>query len=522
MKLRLGIDVGGTNTDAVVLDERDRLVAKAKTPTTSDVSSGIEASLRLVLERFGGNRSAIRYCMLGTTHCINAILERKGLDRVAIVRIGTPASDAVPPLTDWPKDLAAAVTYRSYRVAGGNEFDGRPMAPLDRSRLETFARRFDGRVKAVAITSVFSPVRPEQEVEAGRIITRTVRHPVSVSLSHEIATIGLLERENATVLNAALGSVSRKAVVALRDVTRRLGLRCTLYLGQNDGTLMDVESALRQPILTVASGPTNSIRGASTLARVQDAVVIDVGGTSTDIGLLKDGFPLESARPSSLGGVRTNFRMPDVLSLALGGGSRVRGTSSVAIGPDSVGYRLTTESRVFGGTSLTATDVAVARGRSRIGDPTRVRSLSPHLVAAADRLVQTLVEDGIDRVRTSSRPLPAVLVGGGSVLLGNRLKGASRILRPPNYEVANAIGVATAEIGADVDTIVTYGTQPREQALDRVRQLAIQRAIRSGADPRRIRIANVEEIPVTYLPGNAVRVRVKACGALRRGGGRNR
>jgi len=277
---------------------------------------------------------------------------------------------------------------------------------------------------------------------------------------------------------------------------------------------MDVASALRHPILTVASGPTNSIRGAASIAGVQDSVVIDIGGTSTDIGLLKGGFPLESARPAMVGGVRTNFRMPDLLSLALGGGSRVRPGDRVAIGPDSVGYRLTHEALVFGGTSFTTTDVAVAMGRCKLGDPRRVSSLPRPMVAAADRLIQTMVEDGIERILTSPKPLPVVLVGGGSILLGNRLNGVTRVIRPANYEVANAIGVATAEIGADVDTIMTYSTTPRAEALRKVRQQAVERAVMSGANPRRTRIANVEEIPITYLPGNAVRVRVKACGML--------
>ncbi|MGB6441756.1 MAG: hydantoinase/oxoprolinase family protein [Thermoplasmata archaeon] len=511
---KIGIDVGGTNTDSVILDRSNRLVAKAKSPTTPDVTSGIQRSLELVLGKFREDRRRIRYCMLGTTHAINAILERKGLDRVAILRIGSPVADSIPPLADWPRDLAAAVRFRTYLLGGGHEFDGRTARELDRHALERIAAEIDGSVSAIAVTAVFSPVQPQQEIEAGRILVKRMRHRPSISLSHNVATIGLLERENATILNSSLRSVSRHAINAFRDAARRLGLKCSLYLGQNDGTLMDVPSALAHPILTVASGPTNSIRGAAFVAGVRDAIVVDVGGTSTDIGLLKGGFPLESARPATIGGVRTNFRMPDLLSLALGGGSRVRPGKTLTVGPDSVGFRLTEEALAFGGSTLTTTDVAVALKRCELGDPGRLTSLPRSLLSATDRLIRSLVEEGIERVLTSPVPLPVVLVGGGSVLIGTKLKGASRIVRPSNYEVANAIGVATAEIGADVDTITTYGSTPRTEILAQVRQSAIDRVVAAGANPRKTRIANVEEIPISYLPGNAVRVRVKACGVL--------
>jgi N-methylhydantoinase A/oxoprolinase/acetone carboxylase beta subunit len=511
---KIGIDVGGTNTDAAILNHRNEVIAKVKTPTTPDVSHGIERAMATVLEASGTDRGAIEYCMLGTTHCVNAILERSGLDRVAVIRIGAPASKAIPPLFDWPVDLRDAVCHERYLVEGGNEFDGRPIGELNESKLKSIGEELAGSVKSVAITSIFSPVSADQEKAARDILAETMGDSAFISVSHEIATIGLLERENATVLNAALRSVSRRAVRGFREAVKKLGLESVLYLGQNDGTLMNVDAAIRYPILTVASGPTNSIRGAAFLAGVKDSIVVDVGGTSTDIGLLKDGFPLESARPVVIGGVRTNFRMPDMLSLALGGGSRIRFQSGYSVGPDSVGYRLTQESIVFGGTTLTATDVAVALGRCQLGDRRRMKEKPRDLLKSVDARVHAMVEDGIDKVRTTPDPLPVVLVGGGSVLLRNRLKGVSKVIRPEHFDVANAIGVAIAEVGADVDTILTYESTSRREGIDKTCQIAIDRAIASGADPRRTRIANVEEIPITYLPGNAVRVRVKACGAL--------
>lgn len=511
---RIGIDVGGTNTDAVIVDHNSRLIRKTKSPTTPDVMTGIETALKNLLSGWSVNLRKVRYCMLGTTHCINAILTRKGLDRVAVLRLGTPVGNSTPPFVGWPADLVKAVRFRSYFVRGGHEFDGRPMHTLDCERIAEIARSVDGKVKAIAISSVFSPVNSGHEIEAARLLERHLRKRVPVSLSHEIATIGLLERENATILNACLRSVSERAVRGFQGAAINLGLRATLYLGQNDGTLMDIKTALRFPILTVASGPTNSIRGASYLARLQDSIVVDVGGTSTDLGLLKGGFPMQSARPALIGGVRTNFRIPDMLSLALGGGSLVRRQDGVTIGPDSVGYRLSQESVASGGRTLTATDIAVALGRCDFGDPRRVMGISQELLRDADQAIRTKVEKGIESVRTSSQRLPVVLVGGGSVLLGGSSIASLPIVRPRHYDVANAIGVAIAEVGAEVDTIVDYKRTSRAAELARICRTAIDRAIAAGAPRSRARITQVEEIPLTYLPGSAVRVRVKACGAL--------
>jgi hypothetical protein len=148
---------------------------------------------------------------------------------------------------------------------------------------------------------------------------------VNICLSHEIGTLGLVERENATVLNAALTGVVTTITEALQDGLTQHGLHADTYLAQNDGTLVALEAALRFPILTIASGPANSMRGAAFLSGEEEAVVIDVGGTTADIGVLVRGFPNDSLSPVTVGGVETNFRMPDILSLRIGGGTRIEG-----------------------------------------------------------------------------------------------------------------------------------------------------------------------------------------------------
>ena len=139
-----------------------------------------------------------------------------------------------------------------------------------------------------------------------------------ISRSHEIGSIGLLERENATVLNAALTGVAERATEGFAAALRASGITAAAFLSQNDGTLMTFERAAGQPVLTIGSGPTNSLRGGGWLAGLRDAVVVDVGGTTADLGVLVKGFPRESAAAVEVGGVRTNFRMPDLVSVALG------------------------------------------------------------------------------------------------------------------------------------------------------------------------------------------------------------
>ena len=158
---------------------------------------------------------------------------------------------------------------------------------------------------------------------------------IFVTLSHEIGRVGILERENAAALNACLGEMAQRTVASLQEAIRSFGLDVPLYLSQNDGTLMEAEFAARYPVVTIASGPTNSMRGAAFLSDMQNGIVLDIGGTTTDGGALLNGFPREASVAINIAGVRTNFRMPDVLSIALGGGTIVHG-SPPSLGPESV------------------------------------------------------------------------------------------------------------------------------------------------------------------------------------------
>jgi N-methylhydantoinase A/oxoprolinase/acetone carboxylase beta subunit len=210
--------------------------------------------------------------------------------------------------------------------------------------------------------------------------------------------------------------------------------------------------------------------------------------------------------------------MPDVLSVGLGGGSLVTSDGDgVTVGPRSVGYAITERALVFGGDTLTATDLAVAAGMCDVGDRSLVAHLDRDLVQDGVRRMQERVAELVDRVKTSPQPLPVVVVGGGSILLEDKLAGASQILKPDHFAVANAIGAAIAQVGAEVDKVFSLTDVPREQALDSARQEATEKATAAGADASTVEIVDVEEVPLAYLPSNAVRIRVKAVGDLQLG-----
>jgi N-methylhydantoinase A/oxoprolinase/acetone carboxylase beta subunit len=529
--MRIGIDVGGTNTDAVLMDSgahSDRVLAAVKAATTADVTSGIVAALDGLQAQHAFDPAGVQAVMIGTTHFINALVEARRLAPTAALRLGLPATASLPPMVDWPARLVEAIAGRAYLAHGGHEFDGRQISPLDEGELRRHAADMAANgVRSVAVSSVFSPVNAEFELRAAEILAEELGPELPVSLSHEIGRVGLLERENATIINAALRELAAHIVDALAGSVQGHGITAPLYLSQNDGTLMDVGYARRYPVATFASGPTNSMRGAAVLSGLGTCAVVDVGGTTTDVGVLTGGFPREATVEVSVAGIRTNFRMPDVLSIGLGGGSLVRGTersasgtsigagSDLTVGPDSVGYRLTERALVFGGDTLTATDIAVAAGRASIGDPARVADLPRALVEAALERIATDVADVVDRMRISADPLPVVAVGGGSVLLPDAFPGLGAVHRPEHFAVANAIGAAIAQVGGEVDRVFAIEPGRRDAVVDEARQEAVDRAVVAGADPASVTIVDFDEVPIPYLPGNATRIRCKAVGDLR-------
>ncbi|HEY1618212.1 MAG TPA: hydantoinase/oxoprolinase family protein [Streptosporangiaceae bacterium] len=513
--LRLGIDVGGSSTDAVVLDTAGRVIAKCKVPTSDDVTGGMLSALRRILRNGAVDARRITHVMAGTTHATNALLRRRGLWRVAVVRIGSPSAEAIDPLSGWPDDLRRAACAGSAVIRGGFELDGREIASLDTGALARFLRDLPGPVQGVAITSVFASVAPDHEIRARDIVWDVLGEQVHVSLSHEIASPGIIERENATVLNAALIGVAQDVATAVSGALASSGLDDpAIYLAQNDGSVMALDYALQFPVLTIGSGPANSIRGAGYLSGLADAIVADVGGTSTDIGVLVSGFPRESAIGVRIGGLDTNVRMPDLLTIPIGGGTVISsGAGGVRVGPESIASRLDGAALIFGGDEPCLADAAVAVGRARGGTTPPPAQLLP-LLSSAIEIADKRIADAIDRIKSGQADEPLVVVGGGSVILAGELSGVTTVTRPQDYDVANAVGAAIASVSGQIDRIFQLVGRNRSSALEYAKELARDQAVRAGADPAGIEITDIEEIPLTYMLDPAVRIRVKAVGSL--------
>lgn len=488
------------------------------------MTKGIETAIRSVLNLSQLATSDIASVTVGTTHFINAAIEHdaRRLNKVGIIRLSKSFLREVPPFSDFPPGLAKIINGYVGYVDGGLHIDGSQESPIVESQV--IARCAEIRaldLSAVVVAGVFSPIDEifQQEKRVRDIVSKELPG-IEVVCSHEVANIGFLERENASILNAAILKYAKRTVNGFRRAMRTLGLTCPLFLTQNDGTLLDSAAAAKFPIRTFASGMTNSMRGAAYLAahdtRKSSAIVVDIGGTTSDVGvLLPSGLPRQASAYVTVAGVRMNYAMPHLHSIGLGGGTIVRKDAGgkVTVGPDSVGHYLTRDALVFGGCVLTASDIAVAAGKAQIGDSCHVSHLDAEETADAQRGIKTLLERAIDVIKTSPDPMLVFLVGGGAVIAPDTLAGAAEIRLPPYHDVANAVGAAISKVGGVVDMIQDVSGQTLEQAEERAKEIAIKRAVDAGAVKDSIVVAEIESLPVTYV-ANQLRTIVKAIGDL--------
>jgi N-methylhydantoinase A/oxoprolinase/acetone carboxylase beta subunit len=533
---RCGIDVGGTNVNGALIevtklsDESRGVVATCTTPTTTDVTEGIKSAIDEVLTKSSIDKDKLLSVAIGTTHFVNAVLEidARRLDKVAVVRLCGPYTRKIPPFSDFPYSLREILEGPCYYLDGGLEIDGREITPLSPVQIKQTALAIkQAGVDVVALVGVFSALDTQgQHEERCKTLMLEACPELSVVCSHTIGGPGLLERENATILNCAILRFAKHTIAGFRRAMRQLNLDCALYVTQNDGTLVQAASAAEIPVKTFASGPTNSLMGAAHLADLGKKTVadrqvfcLDFGGTSTEVcALLPSGFPRQAANFVEVGGVRTAFSMPDVYSIALGGGSRVRTDSDhgkPTIGPDSVAHRLLQDSKIFGGQILTTTDVIVASGAAVIGDASKVKDVSPSVIDQTKQEIKRMIENAIDIMKVSATPVTVILVGGGSILVTENLSGVEEMRRPPHHDCANAVGAAIAKIAGEVDVIEILAGKDEDAVLESVKQDAIQNAIDKGANPEDVHIAEVQKIGLQYVTNKATRLMVKAVGSLR-------
>jgi N-methylhydantoinase A/oxoprolinase/acetone carboxylase beta subunit len=457
--VRVGVVSGASTTDAVAIDARDRLLASASVPAMNGRGDGIAAAIGALVGDGAVDPSRVRWVTLGTGHERRDVVATHGVGRVAVVRIGAPLTLAVPPLVTWPAALREQVDAGTIVVRGGAEYDGQPVAALDEDAIAGFLGSLAGRVDAVAITGVFSPVSSEQEAAAAAVARRELGAAMHVSMSHEIGSVGLLERENSTVLNAALAGATARLAATLRAAVEQHAIDAELFFTQNDGTLMAVEHALRFPALMIAAGPGMSMRGAAQLSGVGDAVVVAVGATSTSVGVLVSGVPRERTGSTEIAGVRTSLRLPDARLVPFGIGSMVEPEG----GPAAIGQENTT------------------------------------------------LAQAVEQLRAGRSATPLVVVGG-QWIVPDGLGGVSEVIRPADGAFAHPIGAAMAPVSGQAERICPHRPDRIQAALQDARAAALARAIDAGADPAAVEVSEVEEVPLTHLLRPALRIRVRAVG----------
>ncbi|KAH3943079.1 hypothetical protein HBH53_179370 [Parastagonospora nodorum] len=539
---RIGVDVGGTNTDAAILDLRALndhgrgVLASHKASTTRDITSGVESAIRVVLQDSKVEQNRVLSVTIGTTHFINALVEAdaRRLDRVAVVRLCGPFTRQIPPFSDFPVGLRSILDGGVYYLDGGLEIDGREIAPLNPAQVRTAARHIlASGIKVVALIGVFSPLdHGGLHEEECKKIFYTEAPELQVTCSHDIGPTGFLERENATILNAAILLTSRRVKRGFKRAMARLHLSCPLYLSQNDGTLLDADSAADFPVKTFASGPTNSMTGAAFLAGLDcntraaaddsiepQIIVVDIGGTTTDVcALSPSGFPRQAPGFVEVAGVRTAFSMPEVVSIGLGGGSKVyvdRQSEIVTIGPASVGHHIRQEAKVFGGQTLTSSDIVVALGKARLGDAALVKDvLSPDLLESARKQLKRMLEGIIEQMKVSDAPVHVLLVGGGALLVTENLDGVDKCVQPIHQGAANAVGAAIAKISGEVDVVEIPGGRSEKEIIESVCEKAVGLAVQRGASREDVQIVEVNKMPLQYMPNGAVRIQIRATGPL--------
>ncbi|EHY53387.1 hypothetical protein HRR83_003594 [Exophiala dermatitidis] len=518
----VGVDVGGTNTDSVLVDVSKTgpaaVLSSHKAATTSNVTLSVRETLKILLDESPVDRKHVSAIAIGTTHFINAIIERDSsrVEKVAVLRLASHNFSAgTPPFVDWPSGLKRIVHGHAAIIPGGCNIDGSLIADIDEAAVREQARTIKAKgLRNVVIVGIGSPTDHQyhQEERARDILRAVLHNDVNIVCSRDVAGNGLLARENAAILNASILNFASRAIRAFMAAMSHVGLQCPLYLTSNKGHLLTFSEAMQFPIRIFSSGATNSIRGAAVLLGSDigqsGSVVVDIGGTTTEVGyLLKNGYPRLSKSYTDLAGIKVNLEMPSVESVGLGGGSIAHVSSDekqVLVGPDSVGHDLLTRALCFGGSDMTATDIVVASGDVSIG--TTPVELRPSIIAKARARMKKMLEACIDRAKSSPEPCTVVLVGGGSILCPQELNAVEKIVVPQHAGVANAIGAAMAKISGSAELII-QGSDI-QQGIARVKSQAIENGISRGGNPASVTILNEEVVGVPYAQ-NQTRIKVE-------------
>ena len=327
--LKLGIDTGGTYTDAVLVDGDNRIIASAKSLTTRhDLTQGIRGALGALP---GEHLPAIALVALSTTLSTNSVVEGRGAP-VGVLLPGYQQQQVRKSgLTDiFDGDLVVP-------VPGGHDATGREREPLDEQLIRSVIQRLIGRVSAFAVSSLFGVRNPAHEIRVRELVAEAGPRPVTCG--HELASDLDAPRRALTVaLNARMVPIIHELIVAVQGILDDRGILAPLMMVKGDGSLINTETAMKQPVGTVLSGPAASVVGACALSGAGNAIIADMGGTTTDIAVVSGGQPELGSNGVMIGGWKPMVEAIRVISIGLGGDSEVRfcGARGIEIGPRRV------------------------------------------------------------------------------------------------------------------------------------------------------------------------------------------
>jgi N-methylhydantoinase A/oxoprolinase/acetone carboxylase beta subunit len=326
----MGVDTGGTYTDAVVLDAQRRLMARAKALTTPwDLSIGLEAAIRAVLAELpeGARREHISLVSVSTTLATNAVVENR-FSPICTILIGF--DEKMVERSGLKRGGGGVIVC----VRGGHDANGEEAEPLDESAVDVAVREFGAQVQAFAVASIFSVRNPSHERRARERIRSGCAKPVTCG--YELSSrLDAPKRALTAALNARLTPQIAQLLEALGRVLEREAISAPVMMVKGDGTLMKAEVALEYPVETVLSGPAASVVGAGFLAGLEDFLVADMGGTTTDVAIVVGGRPSVRADGAVVGDWRTMIEAIDVHTCGLGGDSEVHldRERRLAVGP---------------------------------------------------------------------------------------------------------------------------------------------------------------------------------------------
>ncbi|MFG6578897.1 hydantoinase/oxoprolinase N-terminal domain-containing protein [Sulfitobacter sp. 1A13191] len=332
MAVLLGVDTGGTYTDAVLIRDETEVIATAKALTTrADLAVGAGKAVSAVLAQSGVAAEEIAMASLSTTLATNALVEGQG-GRVALIYVGFRAADLEA------HGLSEALRGDPFLLlSGGHDHAGAEVAPLDEPALIAFLETHKAEVSGFAVASQFATRNPAHEQRVAELVTEVTGRPVSASHSLSSKLNGP-KRALTALLNARLIGMIDRLIGRAQDQLRHLGIHAPLMVVRGDGALMSSAQARERPIETILSGPAASLVGARWLTGAETALVSDIGGTTTDVALLRDGRPAIDPAGAQVGPYRTMVEAVAMRTHGLGGDSEVHFTSEgltagVTLGP---------------------------------------------------------------------------------------------------------------------------------------------------------------------------------------------